>query len=240
MAKDTKCRWGTMIQKTINGFRVTTEYGVIDKLHSTPHNGIDIALPEGSPLYSIGKGIVENVVNYGKDNIGQGVIVKLENGRRVIYGHISKATVQPGDPVGMGDLVALSGNTGRSTGPHLHFSVKEGTTAIDPNNVAAAAVDGNNRFIPDFIEKPYKNATDSIGELNDKLDAIGYWMNPKHLLSEGWEALGNLMVNPEVAIWLMGGTIIGAWLIMLGAKWPKKYLFWGWILYWALRGFVFV
>jgi murein DD-endopeptidase MepM/ murein hydrolase activator NlpD len=230
-----------MISPTVKGFKITTQFGVIDKLHSTPHNGIDIALPEGSQLYSIGKGIVENVVNYGDNNIGQGVIVKLENGSRAIYGHISQAKVEIGQSIEPGQLVALSGNTGRSTGPHLHFSLKDGQQALDPTNVVSKAIEPQNSpFVPDFIEKPYTKATDSIAELNDKLDTIGYWINPVNWVKEAWQGLEWLIQNPDVAIWLMGGTVIGIWLICLGAKWPKKWLFWGWIIYWVLRGFVFV
>jgi murein DD-endopeptidase MepM/ murein hydrolase activator NlpD len=229
-----------MIIQTIKGFKITTQYGAIDALHRTPHNGLDISMPEGSPLYSIGRGIVEKVVNYGDNNIGQGVIVQLEDGKRAIYGHISQAKVSAGDQIDPGQLLAYSGNTGRSTGPHLHFSVKEGQTAIDPTQYAAAAVDHNNRWVPDFIEKPYKGATNSIGELNDKLDAIGYWINPKNWITEGWEALGNLITDPTTAVFLMAGTIVGFWFIAMGAKSPKKILFWTWVFYWILRGFIFV
>jgi murein DD-endopeptidase MepM/ murein hydrolase activator NlpD len=230
-----------VITQTVKGFKVTTQFGVIDKLHSTPHNGIiDVALPEGSQLYSIGKGIVENVVNYGDNNIGQGVIVKLDNGSRAIYGHISQAKVEIGQSIEPGQLVALSGNTGRSTGPHLHFSLKDGQQALDPTNVVSKAIEPHNSpFVPDFIEKPYTKATDSIAELNDKLDTIGYWINPVNWFKEAWQGLEWLFQNPDVAIWLMGGTVIGIWLICLGAKWPKKWLFWGWIVYWVFRGFVF-
>lgn len=230
-----------MITKTIKGFKVTTQYGAVDKLHPAPHNGIDIALPEGSPLYSVGRGIVENVVNYGKDNIGQGVIVKLENGQRAIYGHISQAKVEIGQQLEPGQLLAFSGNTGRSSGPHLHFSLKEGHQPLDPTQTVSRAIEQHNSpFMPDFIERPYTKLTDSVAELNDKLDTIGYWINPKNLLSEAWQGLEWLIYNPDVAVWLMGGTIIGIWIIALGAKWPKKWLFWSWIVYWVLRGFVFV
>jgi hypothetical protein len=98
----------------------------------------------------------------------------------------------------------------------------------------------NSKWVPDFIEDPYKDTANSLGELNGKLDAIGYWINPKHFIPEGWEALGILFTSPDLAVWLIGGTIVGVWLIMLGATWPKKWLFWGWIVYWALRGFIFV
>lgn len=229
-----------MIAKTINGFRVTTEYGVIDKLHKTPHNGIDLALPEGSPLYSIGRGIVENVVNYGDKNIGQGVVVKLDNGLRAVYGHISQAKVSPGDQIEPGQLLALSGNTGRSTGPHLHFTVRDGSQAIDPTQYAAEAVEQNSRWVPDFIEKPYSDLTTALNDFNTTVDKIGYWLNPKNLFTEAWQGLDALVHSPEAAIFLMAAAIISIIFRALDVRLPLKITFWGWVAYWILRGFIFV
>ncbi len=228
---------------------MTTGFNVKDALHKTPHNGIDLALPENTPLYSIGKGVVESVVNYGKENIGKGVIVKLDSGERVIYGHINDAAVKAGDVVKSGDLLAYSGNTGRSTGPHLHFTVKENGEAVDPSSVIEKAVEqhseswwSNNPFTR--AKESIDSTAQSIGEFNSKLDSIGewlkYWLNPVNLGNEIWSGLDVLITSPDTAFFLIGATIIGGWLMMLGAKWPKKYLFWGWIIYWVLRGAVFV
>jgi hypothetical protein len=238
--RDQGSRDYAMIAQTVKGFKVTTQYGVIDKLHKTPHTGIDIALPEGSPLYSIGRGVVENVVNYGDNNIGQGVIVKLDNGLRAIYGHIAESKVSPGDQIEPGQLLALSGTTGRSTGPHVHFMLKEGQTPIDPTKYAAAAVEHNNRWVPDFIEKPYGDLTTALEDFNTTVDKIGYWLNPKNLFTEAWQGLDVIIHSPDTALFIIAATIIGFWLIALGLKLPKKILFWGWIIYWILRGFVFV
>lgn len=229
-----------MIVKTIKGFKVTTEYGVIDKLHPAPHNGIDLALPEGSPLYSIGKGVVEQVVNYGDANIGQGVIVKLDNGLRTIYGHISEAKVTPGDHIETGQLVALSGNTGNSTGAHLHFSVKEGILAIDPTQYVGDAVQKSAWYLPDFIEKPYNNLSNSLNEFNHTVDKISYWINPKNFFNEAWGGLEKLVLSPDAAVFLMVCAIISIIFRALDIKLPLKLTFWGWVAYWVLRGFVFI
>lgn len=225
----------------IAGVPVTTKFGVIDALHATPHKGLDLALSEGSPLYAIGKGIVENVVDYGSQNIGKGVIVKLDNGMRIIYGHISQAKVSPGEHIEPGQLLALSGNTGRSTGAHLHLQVQDSSgKLIDPTPYAEKAIESSNSpLVPDFIEKPYDGFNQNLAELNDKLDTIGYWLNPKHVLEAAYHGLEQLITNPETALYLMGGTMVGIWLIAVGVRWPKKWVFWIWVAYFLLRVGVF-
>lgn len=113
---------------TFNGgefYRVTTQYNAVDGLHRNGHHGIDMAMESGTKLLSPADGVVERIVNYGSQNIGKGVIVKTENGDRLIFGHMSDTSqVQVGETIHAGDLVGLSGNTGRSTGAHLHFGVK--------------------------------------------------------------------------------------------------------------------
>lgn len=223
----------------INGVPITTQFGVIDSLHATPHKGLDVALSEGNPLYSLGSGIVENVVDYGAQNIGKGVIVKLDNGMRVVYGHISQAKVHTGEHIDSGQLLALSGNTGRSTGPHLHLQVQNANgNLIDPTPYAVKAIEShpdNNLFIPDGIEK----TAQGLSELNTKLESVWYWLNPKHIFQAAYDGLDYLITNPETAFYMMGGTIVGIWLIALGVKWPKKWVFWGWIAYFLLRVGVF-
>jgi len=83
------------------------------------HRGIDIAVPVGTPVRATRKG---QVVFAGvRSGYGSTVIVEHANGDRTLYGHNSIVRVQPGDVVESGTVVAFSGNTGRSTGPHVHF-----------------------------------------------------------------------------------------------------------------------
>lgn len=83
------------------------------------HRGIDIAVPVGTPVRSIRKGRV--VFAGPRSGYGSTVIVEHANGDRTLYGHNSMVRVSPGELVESGTVVALSGNTGRSTGPHVHF-----------------------------------------------------------------------------------------------------------------------
>lgn len=83
------------------------------------HAGVDVGVPIGTPLYAIADGTVENV---GKaSGYGQWIVIRLDDGNKTIYGHISSWSVKVGDKVKQGQLVGLSGNEGKSTGPHLHF-----------------------------------------------------------------------------------------------------------------------
>lgn len=116
--------------------RITSKFGEVSRIHPTPHKGIDFGLPEGSKLHSVGNAIVERVVDYGNENIGKGVILRLADNREVIYGHLSDIKVKVGQTLTEGQLIGYSGNTGHSTGPHLHFGLKENGEFIDPTPLA--------------------------------------------------------------------------------------------------------
>ncbi len=115
--------------------RITSRYGprvnpVTGK--STVHRGIDFRMDVGTPVFATADGIVESA---GKDNNGGfGKIVRIQHsfGFRTYYAHLSKVLVKAGQYVKKGDQIALSGNTGRSTGPHLHYEVRRLWTSMDP------------------------------------------------------------------------------------------------------------
>jgi murein DD-endopeptidase MepM/ murein hydrolase activator NlpD len=105
-------------------FVITSGYGDIDSAHSTPHTGIDLAMNLGEPILSPVKGIVSRIVDYGSQNIGKGVMVKLDNGQELIFGHLSEIHVKKGQLVSVGRKLGEAGSSGRSTGPHLHLGLK--------------------------------------------------------------------------------------------------------------------
>jgi hypothetical protein len=131
---------------------ITSRYGDIDKLHPTGHTGIDFSLQEGTPLKSIFDGIVERVVDYGGENIGKGVLVKFSDGTTGIYGHMSRILVREGDKITEGQTLGLSGNTGFSTGPHLHFGLKENGHFIDPTPLADKVAENTGSAWQRFLE----------------------------------------------------------------------------------------
>lgn len=112
--------------------RITSRYGEVSQLHPTGHKGVDIALNEGTPLRSVSDGIVERVVDLGSENIGKGVIIRYDDNTQTIYGHMSDIKVKVGELVQDGQIIGYSGNTGHSTGPHLHFGLKESGQFVDP------------------------------------------------------------------------------------------------------------
>lgn len=108
---------------------------------SSIHNGIDIAAPIGTPVVAPWDGIVAKV--YSNAAGGNQLIIDHDNGYRTGYAHLSRALVQVGDRVTRGQQVAEVGNTGHSTGPHLHFTVRPpsltGMAAhIDPQSLSYA------------------------------------------------------------------------------------------------------
>ena len=117
-------------------YRVTTQFGEVDSWHQTPHTGIDLAMGLHSKILSPTNAVVERIVDYGNQNIGKGVILKTEDGEHLIFGHLSdNSVVHVGQQIHQGDLIAFSGSSGRSSGPHLHLGLRDGTTNqfINPN-----------------------------------------------------------------------------------------------------------
>ena len=96
------------------------------------HNGIDIALPTGTPVKAADGGTVTFSGRQG--SYGYLVIIDHGEGYTSYYGHNSKNLVSKGDKVHKGQTIALSGNTGRSTGPHLHFEVRKFGVPVNPIN----------------------------------------------------------------------------------------------------------
>ena len=105
------------------------------------HAGIDLAVPEGTPVEACWPGKV--VFAGEKGGYGKVVILEHKNGYHTVYGHNAKILVQEGEFVSGGQRIALSGNTGRSTGPHLHFEVRKGDVALNP--MAWMTDSGNSR-----------------------------------------------------------------------------------------------
>ncbi len=97
---------------------------------SSYHKGIDWATPTGTPVYASCGGTVAKA-GWGS-GYGYVVYINHEDGRQTRYGHLSKVLVSAGQTVKQGDRIALSGNTGISTGPHLHFEILINGTQVNP------------------------------------------------------------------------------------------------------------
>ena len=97
------------------------------------HPGIDLAVPVGSDVRASGGGVVRQV---GEDPAyGLFVLIQHPDGYQTMYGHLSRVLVQRNDMVRAGQVVALSGSTGRSTAPHLHFEIRLQGRSLDPTTL---------------------------------------------------------------------------------------------------------
>jgi len=114
----------------VSGARFTSGFGA---RWGTQHAGIDLAAPIGTPEYAAMDGVV---LEAGPaSGFGLAVYIQHENGDVTVYGHMEEILVTAGQVVQAGDTIALLGNRGQSTGPHLHFEVHEGGidgTKVDP------------------------------------------------------------------------------------------------------------
>lgn len=88
------------------------------------HTGVDFGIPTGTPVGAAISGTVAQVNDSGSKGYGRHVIVQGDNGKWFVYGHLSQPKVSKGQHVDAGNLIGLSGNTGNSTGPHLHFEAR--------------------------------------------------------------------------------------------------------------------
>src|SRR3954462_11827179 len=105
----------------INGARFTSGFG---GRWGTFHYGIDLAAPMRTPEYAAGDGVVLRAG--AASGFGLAVYILHGNGDVTVYGHMDEILVEPGQYVDAGETIALLGNRGQSTGPHLHFEVHKG------------------------------------------------------------------------------------------------------------------
>ncbi|HHY36732.1 MAG TPA: M23 family metallopeptidase [Firmicutes bacterium] len=106
---------------------ITSRYGLRS---GRMHSGVDIAAPTGTPIYAADSGVVTMAQWYS--GYGKTVIIDHGNGISTLYGHCSEILVRVGSKVEKGQLIARVGSTGRSTGSHLHFEIRENGRTCDP------------------------------------------------------------------------------------------------------------
>lgn len=99
----------------------------------SPHKGVDYGIPIGTPIIAPSDGVVERVAYQAR---GAGRYIKIKHGHiSTVYMHLSKALVKPGQRVKKGERIALSGNSGGSTGPHLHYEFHINGRPVNPMTV---------------------------------------------------------------------------------------------------------
>lgn len=119
--------WPVKLKKDGGTGIITQHFGEVSRLYrGKPHNGLDIGTPVGTPVLAAADGKVLAVDNndlssWRKYQYGKYILIEHEDGLATLYAHLSKQVVRKGDSVKRGDVIGYSGNTGYSTGPHLHL-----------------------------------------------------------------------------------------------------------------------
>jgi murein DD-endopeptidase MepM/ murein hydrolase activator NlpD len=105
----------------------------IDPIYKTVkfHAGLDFSAPSGTPIYATAQGVVRTAGNLG-NGYGNHVIIYHGYQYSTLYGHMFRIKVRPGQTVKRGEVIGYVGNTGKSTGPHLHYEVMKGGKHLDP------------------------------------------------------------------------------------------------------------
>jgi murein DD-endopeptidase MepM/ murein hydrolase activator NlpD len=122
--------------------KITTPYKKLGKMWSKGyHTGVDFAVKTGTPVLAVADGKIANA-NWGKA-YGTQLVQDLGDGSFCIYAHLSSASKKAGDAVTKGEVIGLSGNTGNSSGAHLHFERRSGarwstSQDLDPATILGA------------------------------------------------------------------------------------------------------
>ncbi len=96
------------------------------------HNGIDLVAPSNTPIYATADGVVKYVQNKNQGGYGRRIIMVHNFGFETAFGHLKRASVKVGDFIKKGALIGFSGNSGRSTGPHLHYEILHAKRLLNP------------------------------------------------------------------------------------------------------------
>ena len=123
------------------------------------HAGIDFTAPIGTEIYATGNGVVAKT-EYNGRGYGNNVVIQHGYGYSTLYGHMSRFAVRPGQRVKRGDVIGYVGNTGSSTGPHVHYEVIKNGKKIDPINF----------FFNDLTAEEYEKIREQASQSNQSFD----------------------------------------------------------------------
>jgi hypothetical protein len=208
-------------------FRLSGEFGELSPVRNwQPHSGIDLAMPENTTLRAIGEGVVDKVFT-GEGAIGKGLSIKFPDGTRAIYGHMNEVKARIGEQVTPGEILGLSGNTGNSTGAHLHFGLKDANGApVDPTPLAEklSNISGDSPQLG-ILGTVIERSTDGLREKTADVAieiALGIFDALKDLLLATTLVGSAVMLILKVAGWRDGGRWTG---MLIVANILIKFLF---------------
>lgn len=139
--------------------RVSSRYG---PRRRGMHKGIDIGLPTGEPIYATFEGKVR-YARYNSGGYGYLVIIRHPNGLETYYGHLCKLNVSVNDYVVAGQVIGYGGNTGRSSGPHLHYEMRYADLTFDPERIIDFST-GDLKWQNFVLERGYFNISSKLTE----------------------------------------------------------------------------
>ncbi len=142
--------FSTMLIPITHKAPLGSRYGIRD--HRL-HRGVDVSVIRDEPVVAAFPGTVV-VSKYNQGGYGHYVLIEHENGLSTLYGHLSERLVKVGEQVYPGDIVGLAGNSGKSSGAHLHFEIRYGEINIDPETI----VDFPNWDLKPGVEKVSKKS----------------------------------------------------------------------------------
>ncbi len=183
--------------------RVTSKYG---PRRRRIHQGTDIDLETGDPVYATFDGRVR-ICTYVRGGYGNLVVLRHDNGLETFYGHLSEISVKPNDWVTAGQVIGKGGNTGRSTGSHLHYEMRYKGHTFDPERLIDFATGDlrretfllkrtyfspYSRFTQDFEEEVQSDEEDK--KIAKEAAAIKY-----HIVKKG-DTLGRIAINNHTTV----------------------------------------
>lgn len=183
--------------------RVTSKYG---PRRRGIHQGTDIDLETGDPIYATFDGRVR-LTTYVARGYGHLIIIRHDNGLETFYAHLSEINVKPGDWVTAGQVIGKGGNTGRSTGSHLHYEIRYKGHSFDPERLIDFATgtlrretfllkrtyySPYSRFTQDFDEEVQSDEEDK--KIAAEAAAIKY-----HVVKSG-DTLGRIAINNHTTV----------------------------------------
>ncbi|MBH1934976.1 M23 family metallopeptidase [Streptomyces sp. AV19] len=124
--------------KPVDGYVIGQSFGASGNMWANKHSGQDLVVPTGTPVKAVHKGtVVKAGANGGGDGAayGNAVVIKHDDNTYSQYAHLSSLAVQVGQTVSTGQQIGLSGSTGNSSGPHLHFEIRttpDYGTSVEP------------------------------------------------------------------------------------------------------------
>ncbi|RXE72404.1 LysM peptidoglycan-binding domain-containing protein [Muribaculaceae bacterium Isolate-002 (NCI)] len=156
---------------------VTSPYGYRKRFRRM-HKGVDLKLYIGDTIRAAFDGRVR-LTNFERRGYGYYVIVRHTNDLETVYGHLSKFLVEPDQYVKAGDPIALGGNTGRSTGPHLHFETRYMGYAINPSAIFDFANQTVHTDTYTFTKSTYQDARNYDPAANTEYAKVYNQNNPR-------------------------------------------------------------